>query len=370
MLINFFRRLRSSKLIGRLVLLLIVILFIPIPLSFGQPDGSENVEPVANIKLDQSRHSSSNSVMVLEPVYFSGEDSYDPNPGDELTYFWDLGNGKTSHDISPNTIYNIVGEYIVTLSVHDGSLSDVSNLTIFMISEGGHHPVANILPKSDKDAQGDHYANVSEPISFLATDSYDPDGFQLNYEWNFGDGKKSFGEIVIHEFETDGSFNVTLIVTDEELLEDSDSIIFKIQPTGSGTSKNNGDDTPDESIRSNILLFGIVIVLIITLLTIWLVLGYLRKRARKQEKRTVPAATAKAAHIHVHTAQVKPARSRSRSAVESQVVPVTQPVTKTTKSKRAAEGLKKDYLRKRLHDEYKKVDDDMKKEFEDLGIEL
>ncbi|WP_282055020.1 Ig-like domain-containing protein [Maribacter luteus] len=65
-------------------------------------------------------------------AYFTGSDSYDPNPGDTdiLTYEWDFGDGTTSNTFSPGHNYTSEGTYSVTLTVSDGQLSDVANLEI------------------------------------------------------------------------------------------------------------------------------------------------------------------------------------------------------------------------------------------------
>ncbi len=60
-------------------------------------------------------------------------------------------------------------------------------------------------------------------MSFNATESYDPDGTVMNYTWNFGDETPTVIEtkpLITHNF-TDGTYNVTLVVTDDNNLTDS-----------------------------------------------------------------------------------------------------------------------------------------------------
>jgi PKD repeat protein len=60
-------------------------------------------------------------------------------------------------------------------------------------------------------------------MSFNATKSYDPDGTIMNYTWNFGDETPIVVQtkpLIAHNF-TDGTYNVTLVVTDEHNLTDS-----------------------------------------------------------------------------------------------------------------------------------------------------
>jgi pimeloyl-ACP methyl ester carboxylesterase len=51
-------------------------------------------------------------------------------------------------------------------------------------------------------------------VTFDASESYDPDGDEISYEWNFGDGIVEVGETVQHEFATPGNYITRLAVTD------------------------------------------------------------------------------------------------------------------------------------------------------------
>ena len=52
-------------------------------------------------------------------------------------------------------------------------------------------------------------------VMFDATSSHDPDGEILEYLWDFGDGTLDSGPLVSHDYDTEGSFAVTLQVTDD-----------------------------------------------------------------------------------------------------------------------------------------------------------
>ncbi len=54
------------------------------------------------------------------------------------------------------------------------------------------------------------------PVDFDASGSGDPDGKLVRYEWYFGDGTTALGRVVTHEFLAGGSFDVTLLVRDND----------------------------------------------------------------------------------------------------------------------------------------------------------
>ena len=58
-------------------------------------------------------------------------------------------------------------------------------------------------------------ATVGEPISFSDA-SGDNDGTIQRWDWDFGDGNTSMEQNPTHEYETAGTFEVSLTVTDDD----------------------------------------------------------------------------------------------------------------------------------------------------------
>ena len=65
------------------------------------------------------------------------------------------------------------------------------------------------------------YSVNESPVLFNASSSYDPDGYIVSYEWDFGDGSTGTGEIIYHKYCDVGTYDVTLTVTDDDGLKDS-----------------------------------------------------------------------------------------------------------------------------------------------------
>jgi len=97
----------------------------------------------------------------------------------------------------------------VTLSNINASRIEayIENATITVFDNFA--PVANFsyLPSN---------AAANETVTFNASMSYDSDGSIVNYTWDFGDGSTGYGCIVNHSYASNGAYNVTLLVKDDD----------------------------------------------------------------------------------------------------------------------------------------------------------
>jgi PKD repeat protein len=125
--------------------------------------------------------------------------------GNIVSYVWDFGDGVTATGVNAAHLYAADGSYTVTLTVEDdaGALASV-NQTVSVAAA-----VANQAPVAD--------------FSFVCTDlacdfngglSTD-DGSITSYAWDFGDGNMGTGITPAHVYAADGSYTVTLTVTDD-----------------------------------------------------------------------------------------------------------------------------------------------------------
>jgi len=57
---------------------------------------------------------------------------------------------------------------------------------------------------------------VGDAVTFNASASYDPDGTIVGCVWDFGDGMSATDMIVNHAYSEEGTFTITLIVTDND----------------------------------------------------------------------------------------------------------------------------------------------------------
>jgi PKD repeat protein len=139
-------------------------------------------------------------------VTFDGTGSHDPD-GTIVAYSWDFGDGNTGTGSTPSHAYGIDGNYTVSLTVTDDAGATGTAMTTASISAVNQPPVA--------DANGPYSGTVGMPLTFDGTASNDPDGTIVAYSWDFGDGNTGSGVAPTHTYMTDGSFTVTLTVTDD-----------------------------------------------------------------------------------------------------------------------------------------------------------
>jgi parallel beta-helix repeat protein len=200
-------------------------------LSVTITESINNNAPLAKAGLDQE-------VYVNEIVYFDGGSSFDPD-GDRLEYSWDFGdgmNGSWQSNTNATHSYNKKGTYTVTLTVSDGKLTD-SDLCIVTVKE----KISNQPPVAS--AGIDQYVNENELVQFNGSSSYDPDGNELTFKWDFGDGtitETGPYEAVSHSYDKAGEYTVTLTVNDGEFTSYDLCIVYvkvKNEPEGNSLPK-------------------------------------------------------------------------------------------------------------------------------------
>ncbi len=114
-----------------------------------------------------------------------------------LSWFWEFGNGKTSTEQNPTTIFDNYGIYEVSLTVED-SHRNINTFNKQLNIDIGT-PVANFEYEIDSLNQRILCKNTSQ-------------GQYLTYSWDFGDDIKSLEENPKHIYISKGEYIVTLII--------------------------------------------------------------------------------------------------------------------------------------------------------------
>ena len=161
-----------------------------------------------------------------ESLTLDGSNSYDPD-GTITSYEWKKG--ATVLGIDEIITYDFtVGTHTVTLTVTDnGGATDTDECIITVVAN--QPPIA--------DAGPDQSGYVDDTFTFDGSGCSDPDGSIVSYYWDFDDGSDAYGEIVTHTYTTAGTYIVTLTVTDNGGLTDSDQATVTAEETQSETEE-------------------------------------------------------------------------------------------------------------------------------------
>ena len=186
-------------------------------LTVNDDDGATDTISTAKIVRNQAPVAvfteSSSNVHIDDAVTFNADGSYDPD-GTLVNYSWDFGDGKTATGVTVSHASADNGVYFVTLTVtdDDGATGSASVRMTVMNSP----PVASFTASAGT-------VNTDEAISFDASASYDVDGTIVSYSWDFGDGTTGTGVSTQHAYSQDGTYTVTLTVTDNDGATDTAS---------------------------------------------------------------------------------------------------------------------------------------------------
>jgi len=139
---------------------------------------------------------------------FDGSGSTDDNG--ISSYDWDFGDGTSGTGVSPSHTYTTGGVYTVTLTVTD---------TIDQTDSDTASADINNPPVSDPN--GPYSGTAGDAVNFDGTGSTDSDGTIVSYAWNFGDGGTGSGPTPTHVYASEGTYTVSLVVTDNDGASDT-----------------------------------------------------------------------------------------------------------------------------------------------------
>jgi len=136
------------------------------------------------------------------PVSVTFTDKSDPSSGTEAKWSWDFGDGQVSTDQNPVHLYTTIDTFSITLTV----TNSFGCATTRQMAGPGVGGVANMDFAYT-------YNNACSPptkVTFTHSTNANP---SLSYQWDFGDGGTSSQPNPVYTYNTNGKYNVQLIVS-------------------------------------------------------------------------------------------------------------------------------------------------------------
>lgn len=128
--------------------------------------------------------------------------SFTNNSGNVISYLWNFGDGKTSTDNNPTHIYTSNGNYSVTLIVTNagGCIDSLTKTSFVKIVPVKIDSISNLNVKG------------CLPLSINPIPHFNATQIISSYSWNFGDGGISIQSNPIYTYNSEGKFDVKLII--------------------------------------------------------------------------------------------------------------------------------------------------------------
>lgn len=177
---------------------------------------SKNIK-IKNEKPNADFLMSDDLVKTYEPIEFI-DNSTDPD-GSIRSWRWDFGDGHLSNVRSPVHNFSNDGIYNVKLTIEDeDGKKSTCNKTI---------SVQNREP--DVELSRSPISPYTGEIVKFDSEAKDRDGKIVSWYWDFGDGNDSLNQNPTHVYSVDGTYNVSLKVTDDEGISSKMDIKIKIK---------------------------------------------------------------------------------------------------------------------------------------------
>jgi len=157
-------------------------------------------------------------------VIFDASSSTD---GDDniVDYEWDFDEDGDTDDTGDRVTYTYdeTGAYIATLTVIDADGNEDTETIAISVEAQALNAALTVSPTSGE---------IPLEVELSAAGSSYPDGEIVAYTWDFGDGSEEYvgGAEITYDYETVGTFTVTVTVLAEDGSEDSESVDITVRP--------------------------------------------------------------------------------------------------------------------------------------------
>ena len=125
-----------------------------------------------------------------------------------VSFVWDFGDGDSASGQNRTHIYDTPGSYAVTLTITD-TVGRTQRVTHGVTVGQGQLPTAAFFTSPSSPI-------IGQVINFNGSGSTAEPGHRVvDYDWDFGDGQTGAGAVTTHAYSQNGTYTVSLRVTDD-----------------------------------------------------------------------------------------------------------------------------------------------------------
>jgi PKD repeat protein len=211
------------------------------------------VPPVASFTMNPS------PATGLAPLNVQFTDTSTDSDGTIVAWSWNFGDGNTSTQQNPSHTYTSGGNFTVTLTVTDSdALQDSDQAPVTVTT-----PVPPVASFASIPAPPTGNAPFFAQFNDTSTDA---DGNIVTWAWDFGDGNTGNTQNASHIYNTAGMFVVTLTVTDNDGLQDSEQMTVTVNPAPEDAGGEDDEEDSGCSVQAATVWPWLGLVLLATLL--------------------------------------------------------------------------------------------------------
>ncbi len=136
--------------------------------------------------------------------------STDQEGSSGLSYQWTISDGRTLSGVAPEITFTEAGQYSLNLVVTDATEAKSLKFTqSILVEKANQAPIATftLTPNMGK---------APLQVNLDASQSSDPDGRIINYQWASSEGQKTLGQKASLTFNDTGTHTITLTVIDND----------------------------------------------------------------------------------------------------------------------------------------------------------
>lgn len=190
-----------------------------------------------------------NKIWAQDTTYYCDtiKVDFDNNTSYANTWFWDFGDGETDTISEPVHIYDSAGTYNISLITSYKYCTDTAYKTVTVLPCDSLHPIIYGVADTlymEQDYYGNWYV---QPIFYSNTPNAD------FWWWDFGNGTQDSSNVfnyagIYNVYLTQGTYIITLIVTNDCCIDTVYDTITVVKPTGI----NEINEVNDEYLGQNI----------------------------------------------------------------------------------------------------------------------